>query len=277
MYRTILVHVDRDAGALQRTRLAAGLARQYDATLIGLAAGLPRLPVELYADGLGMAAAAGNDFSDLDRQQLEAEFKLAAATFRKATEGTGLKTEWRSAMDMPSNALVVAANAADIIVAGPGDRTLLGDYRTASAGDVMMRCGRPVLVVPPGLDELKVQTVVVAWNDRREARRAVIDALPFMKAAHQTHLLHIDEGGGAGDSVKDVQAALARHGIEAAIKVEARTADPIEEQITRFARSVKADLVVAGAYGHSRFREWVFGGVTRGLLGRCPFACLMSH
>jgi nucleotide-binding universal stress UspA family protein len=276
MYRTVLVHVDRVSGSAQRTALAVGLARQYQATLIGIAAGLPRLPVEVYADGLGVVAA-GVDFTDIDRQQLQAEFGEAGAKFREATEGSGLRVEWRTAMDLPSNAIVAAANAADLIVTGPGDSSLLGDYRLASAGDVVMRCGRPVLVVPPGLGELNVQNVVVAWKDEREARRAVGDALPFMKRAAAVHLFHIDEGGGAGQAVKDIQTALARHQIEAPISVEERGGGEIEDQVVQFARSRKADLIVTGAYGHTRFREWVFGGMTRGLLANSPVACLMSH
>jgi len=276
MFKTILVHVDRDSGSDERTRLAIGLARRYNAALIGLTAGLPRLPVEFYADGLGVIAA-GNDFTELDRKELEAEFGLAAKSFAKATEGFGLKTEWRSSMGIPSNAVVAASNAADLIIVGRGDKTVFGDYRTTSAGDVLMRSGRPVLTVPTGLSELTVKNVVVAWKDTREARRAIVDALPFMKEAAHTHLFHIDEGEGALESLKDVQAALARHQVTAKITSEPRGDGPIEEQILQFALRTQTDLIVAGAYGHTRFREWVFGGMTRGLLNNCPIACLMSH
>jgi nucleotide-binding universal stress UspA family protein len=276
VYRTILVHVDRDAGSEERTRLAVGLARQHDARLIGLVAGLPRLPVEFYAHGVGVVAA-GPDLETLDRAQLDAEFDLAEAEFKKTTAGSGLKTEWRAAMDLPSNAIVAAANTADILVTGPGDRSLLGDYRLASAGDVLMRCGRPVLVVPEGLDSLDVRTVVVAWKDRREARRAVLDALPMMKGARSTLLFHIDEGPDGARAASDVQSALAGHGVAATLHVEPPEEGTIADQVIRFARRSHADLLVAGAYGHTRFREWAFGGMTRGLLAGCPIPCLMSH
>lgn len=276
MFRTVLVHVDREAGSQERTFLAVGLARHHDAALIGLTAGLPRLPVELYADGIGVVAT-GNDFTELDRKELEAEFGIAAKAFQKATKDCGLKTEWRSAFDFPSNALVGAASAVDIIVTGPGDRTLLGNYRVASAGDLLMRCGRPVLVVPAGLDELNIRSAVIAWKDRREARRAVTDALPFLKRAARTFILNIDEGDGGSSSAKDIHAALARHHVDATIEVQPPSDGPVAEQLIQFARSRKADLIVSGAYGHSRFREWVLGGMTRGLLGNCPFPCLMSH
>jgi nucleotide-binding universal stress UspA family protein len=276
MYRSVLVHVDREASSQERIRLAVGLARHHDAALIGLAAGLPRLPVELYADGLGMVAA-GNDFTDLDRKEMEAEFGRAAAQFREATKDSGLKTDWRSSFEFPSNALVDAANAADIIVTGCGDRTLLGDYRLASAGDVLMRCGRPVLVVPAGLGELNVRNVLIAWKNTREARRAVADALPLLKRASSVRLVHISEGNGGVQSAKDAQALLARHQIDASLEIQPRGNGMIEEQLIQVARRHESDLVVAGAYGHTRFREWILGGMTRGLLGNCQVPCLMSH
>jgi nucleotide-binding universal stress UspA family protein len=105
----------------------------------------------------------------------------------------------------------------------------------------------------------------------------VTDALPFMKRAAHTYLFHVDEGEGGVQSLKEVQAALARHQIEAKIETQPRGERPIEDEVVQFARRNKGDLIVAGAYGHTRFREWVFGGMTRGFLGNCPMACLMSH
>jgi nucleotide-binding universal stress UspA family protein len=256
--------------------LAIALARHHDAALIGVTAGLPRLPFELYADGIGVFAA-GNDLTELDRKELEAEFALVGAAFEKATKDSGLKTEWRSALEFPSNALVAAASAADILVIGPGDRTLLGNYRVASSGDLLLRSGRPVLVVPAGLDELNVRSVVIAWKDRREARRAVADALPFLRRAAHTYILNIDEGDASTSSATDLQAALARHNVNASVEIQPPIDAPVAEQIIQFARTCKADMIVSGAYGHSRFREWVLGGMTRGLLGNCPFPCMMSH
>lgn len=276
MYRTILTNVGGEGEPSARLGLVVSLAKDFGASIIGLAAGLPRLPVELYADGVGVMAA-GHDFTELDRLEVQAEFGIAEARFKEATASSGVKTEWRSAFDFPSNAVVNAANVADLIVTGPGDRTLLGDYRMASAGDVLMRSARPVLVTPDNLGELSARSIVVAWKNRREARRAVSDALPFLKRAAKVHVLHLNEGEDAIQSAKDTVAYLAGHQIAATLEVQAREDLEIEDQLLEVAKRENANLIVAGAYGHTRFREWVLGGMTRGLLAASPIACLMSH
>jgi nucleotide-binding universal stress UspA family protein len=275
MYRTLLVHVDRDAASFERSKLAVDLARQHGAVLVGLTAGLPRLPVEMYSDGFGVFAA-GRDFTELDRKELEAEFGRAVAQFREVTKDSGLTTAWRSSFEFPSDAIVAASASADLIIAGPGDRSLLGDYRLASAGDVLMRCGRPMLVVPAGIDRLDVRNVVAGWKNTREARRALADAVPLLKNAARVHLLHIGEGQGGAQSAKDAQAFLEGHQIKATFEVMPHD-EPIEAKFIESAERMSADLIVAGAYGHTRLREWVFGGMTRGLLGNCPIPLLMSH
>ena len=276
MFRTVLVHVDSMGDSAKRTALAIDLARQFDATLIGLTAGLPRLPIEVYDASLG-TVAIGPDYTEFDRKHLEAEFGKAEAAFGKATDGSGLETSWRAVFGAPSAAIIAAAVAADIVVVGPGDRSLLGTLGSASAGDIVLRTGRPVLVASSEQDRIAARSILVAWKDTAEAQRAIADAVPFMKRAATVAVVAVQEGSDRPPELDDAIAFLLRHGIAAKADVIQPKGLTVEEAIIDRARRSQADLIVAGAYGHSRFREWAFGGVTRALLTAAPVPCLFSH
>jgi nucleotide-binding universal stress UspA family protein len=276
MFRTILVHVDNEPGAAERTRCAVDLAKRFDATLLGLTAGLPQLPMELYADAIG-SVAIGPDYSDFDRKHVHAEFGKTAAAFKAWTDHSGLETDWRAVFESPSIAIIRAATAADLIVLGVGDHSLIGNYNAPSAGDVVLRTGRPVLVVPEGQNGMNVRNVVIAWKETAEAQRAIADAIPFMKGANSVTIVQIHENGPRAPSLADPEAFLVRHGIAAKTALLPRGEAAVGDQIAAFAKKTDADLIVAGAYGHTRLREWVFGGVTRGLLINSPIPCLFSH
>jgi nucleotide-binding universal stress UspA family protein len=276
MFRTIMVHVDSLSGSVERTRFAVDLARQFDAKLIGLTAGVPRLPFEMRNAAVG-TVSIGPDYSALDRKRIEAEFTKAATSFKEATQGSRLETEWRAIFDSPSAAVIHAATAVDLVILGAGDQSLIGDFSALSAGDVLFHTGRPILLVPPGRDRVEITTVVVAWKESPEAQRAIADAIPFMKRASNVVIVEVNERGGGPRSLVDPQAFLVGHGITAKTQVLPSGEGGIAAQVTAFANSSEADLIVAGGYGHSRLREWVFGGVTRELLARSPIPCLFSH
>jgi nucleotide-binding universal stress UspA family protein len=276
MFRTVLVHVESQRNSAPRTALAIDLARQFDASLIGITAGLPRLPIEIYDAGLG-TVAVGPDYTEFDRQHLMAEFGKAEAAFRKAAEGSGLELDWRAVFGPPSSAIVAAAVAADIVVVGAGDRSLLGDLGAASAGDVVLRTGRPVLVAPEDRDSLPLRNILVTWKDSSEAQRAIADALPFMKRASTVTVVAVSDEKERPSGLDDAVAFLVRHGVAARGEVLPTKSSAVEDVILGHARHTGADLIVAGAYGHSRFREWAFGGVTRTLLQESPVPCLFSH
>ena len=271
-----MVHVDGLDGSTARTRLAIELARKFDATLIGFTAALPRLPLELYDASLG-TVAIGPDYGDIDRTELEAEFARNQADFAKATEGAGLDTDWRAVFAAPSVAIGDSATAADLIVLGAGDRSLLGNLSAPSAGDVVLHIGRPILVVPPAYDRAGINTIVVAWKNTPESQRALADAVPLMKGAARVLILGVQEGSEADSSLADAEGFLVRHGIAAKVETIRHGSGAVEEEILDYAKRNRADLIVAGAYGHTRLREWVFGGVTRGLLAHSPVPCLFSH
>jgi nucleotide-binding universal stress UspA family protein len=171
------------------------------------------------------------------------------------------------------------ARAADLIITGTNrDDIVLDRLRRLDPSDLLMKAGRPIFLVPPEAEYLKLENVLVAWKDTREARRAVADALPLLHKAKDITVLEVVDGDAsrkdAQEHVKDVAAWLGRHDILAFPKV-LHTSDEAD-QINKIWQS-GADLVIAGAYGHTRFREWVFGGVTRNLITRSRHCSFLTH
>jgi nucleotide-binding universal stress UspA family protein len=211
---------------------------------------------------------------ELDERAAKAELAKVEAAFRKVV-GARNRVEWREAHAFPTQFALQQARAADLIVASMMRfRREDAASMTPDPGDLVMGAGRPVLLTPPGTDYLRAKYAVIAWKDTREARRAVIDALPFLKAAEDVTVVAF---GSEERSVRDVGAYLACHGINADIQSQETTPDDVAGELMRIAELDAADLLVCGAYGHSRASEWIFGGVTRDLLDHGRLCCLMSH
>jgi nucleotide-binding universal stress UspA family protein len=142
-----------------------------------------------------------------------------------------------------------------------------------------MRAGRPVLIVPAGAKTIDLEDVVVGWRDRRETRCAVADALPLLRLAERVTVVEIEADAELTEArarLDDVVAWLGRHGVAAkALAAPASGVDVVMLEAT--AREQHAGLLVAGAYGHSRLLEWVFGGVTCDLLLHPGLCTLLSH
>lgn len=272
-YRTILVHADGGPEVEGRLRFAAGIAAELGARLVGAAARLPTPLVELHTRGVSLLSVGVTGTSgSVD----DTEFREVEAIFGRAMRNTGIEASWRAAIDYPSAALASMAAVADLVVCGPGASRPSNSHRDVDVGDLVMNAGRPVLVAPHGCDALGTGPAVIAWKNTREARRALIDALPFLKRAESVTLLHVSEGESNDPSLTDAHALLTRHGIETAVRAAPKRHAPGRE-VMEFAASEGADLMVSGAFGHSRAREWAFGGVTRDLLARCPVPCLFSR
>jgi nucleotide-binding universal stress UspA family protein len=187
--------------------------------------------------------------------------------------------EWRSGLDFPTDFVTRAARAADLIVIGR-EWTPLDPYRSLDPGGLILRAGRPVVVAPRGITSLSARNIMVAWKDAREARRAVRDALPFLQQAQSILLVEVVETGmeqQALQCLKDVRHFLERHHIKP-ISERVRAAEvTVSDTLLKLVQEARIDLIVAGAYGHSRLGEWIFGGVTRDLLAASPVCCLFSH
>lgn len=170
--------------------------------------------------------------------------------------------------------------AADILITSPEEGTArFNGARQIKLADLVLKAGRPVLVVGPGVDKLDPRNVVVGWKDTREARRAAEDALPLLKLANRVTVVEIaaeEDLRRAQIRTGDVAAWLERHGISSAVRV-VRAVYEDSTRIADLARECGAGLVVGGAYGHTRAREWMLGGVTRDLLLRPTGCSLVSH
>jgi nucleotide-binding universal stress UspA family protein len=272
-YATLLVYVNVDHVSKQLVNVTAGLADKFSAKLIGLSA-LAIVP-PFVAEGVVIVDNA----SEFDIAQMKAKLVDAGNIFHAAA-GADLQTEWRSFLEFPTETLISEARCADLIVVEK-NRAAWDIHRVADNGAAILGAGRPFLVVPTAVKSLSADHVVVGWKDTREARRAVQDALPFFHEAKRVTIVEIcdkDQMETARHHVDDVVGYLARHRVKAEARVETRLPGSTgAEQITGLAVDEGADLLVTGAYGHSRLNEWVFGGMTRDLLTSSPICCLMSH
>ncbi len=269
---TLMVHVDTDEASDARLRLALRLREQLDATLIGVAAYAVRPP--LIYDGLMVDPQSAQIMIDTINDDLR---RLAAQFHAKA--GSGPRVEWRESLDFPTEAVTRKCRAADLLVIGR-DRSPGDVYRSLDPGSTILKAGRPVLAVPPGTDSLQADRVLVAWKDTRESRRAVHDALPVLRGAKWVGLATISEAEDEARtlaSLDDVAAFLARHRIEVTAKIASRHGGSVAQELLRLIEQEHVDLIVSGAYGHTRLGEWMFGGVTRDLLSGSPVCCLFSH
>ena len=272
-YGTILVHAEPALASRGRVEAAARLARSLDARLIGL--GAETFDPTPYSGAF--TGYAGGEWVGLIQEQLGKSIAAAETAFRR--DAAGADFEWRSIQDYPHKALVNTAHAADLIVASPrGDR---GALQAADPADVVMTAGRPVLLVPEGRDHLVGANVIIGWKNTRECRRALIDALPFLQRAENVLVVAVVDPGTAdiaAGETDDVVANLKRHNVNARPLVAAISRyDTVEAELERIAGLNGADLIVTGAYGHSRLREWAFGGVTRSFLHRPSCFVLLSH
>ena len=146
------------------------------------------------------------------------------------------------------------------------------------AGAILLRAGRPILIAPATVGSPGLRRIVVAWKDTRECRRAVRDALPFLREAEHVVIVGIDEGqSDNAATLSDVAQYLLRHRVVAPREIWRRAQGPIGAELLRLVRDEGADLIVAGGYGRSRLGEWIFGGVTHELLTSSPVCCVLSH
>lgn len=274
-YSTILVHLGIKETNTERLAVARDLAESFGSLVIGTAACDPEAPASY--DGIYLA-----DAIEADRRYAADRLTAAEAEFRQGFSGAKNEIEWRSAASPPGMHVARLCRAADLVITGAVEPEFLADPNwRLDAGDLVMRAGRPVLLVPrAAMGSLPARKVVVGWKDSREARRAVHDALPLARLAERVLVASIAEESDEAEvraGVSDVVAWFRRHGVGAEARSEPRISEPAD-QLRVLAEDEDADLIVAGGYGHSRMREWVLGGVTRDFLTRGGARyLLMSH
>jgi nucleotide-binding universal stress UspA family protein len=270
-FKSILVHVSPWPEHADRLQIAAEIASQFDATLVGVGAeGIP--PV------IGAPGLLTGDWTVVLQDMLEADLRAAHTAFQTATKCND--AVWRVGRGSPSSVVAASAGLGDLIVVGPDIGMEIDSLRGCDAGEVILMAGRPVLRVPNGRVHLAADNIVVAWKNTREARRAVEDALPFLIRAGDVVLLVITPEAEKDDAVglaEDVAETLKRHGAPVRVLWHPAGHGDASEAILEATRRIGADLIVCGGYGHSRLGEWVFGGVTRGLLQQNERFVLFSH
>jgi nucleotide-binding universal stress UspA family protein len=270
-YKTVMVCLALDRPNDACLRVAGDIAERFGARIVGVAAADLRPPM-YFAEGDFAQKLLDEEVAAIQKRLSELE-----AEFRTSVERRATAVEWRSARSLPVPYLLQQARAADIVVIGARSETLVDPSAAPDPSDLVMQTGRPLIVVPSAVQWLDLRSVLIAWKDVREARRAVFDALPLLAAAKEVTIAEIPEqDGGRVDAlahIADVAAWLRGHGIVANTVVPEKAGN-VTEQLEKIAAHVGAGAVIAGAYGHSRFREWVLSGVTRHLATesrRCAF------
>jgi nucleotide-binding universal stress UspA family protein len=280
--KDLLVYVDDTPASPARLEAALDLAGRLGAHLAALC-----LVAEPYLRGAGGRHLP----EDLVREHLahaEAGAEAVLAAAREAAGRRGLALEARreaGPLDRLPQLLARHARHADLTVVGRANAEVGGTDDALLAETAFMDSGRPALVVPPdgggGTWSLPPRRAVVAWDGSREAARAAGDALPLLRLADHVTVLIVDErdmNGHPGERPgAGLAAHLARHEVRAEV-LEARSdGASVGEAILAQARTVGADLMVMGGYGHSRLREMMLGGVTRHMLERTTVPILFSH
>jgi nucleotide-binding universal stress UspA family protein len=254
-YRDILVYLDPTVETVERTGLAVSLAKAHGARLIG---------VDVSAPSAGQAAETG---ADVNR------------TFSDTTRPSGLTTVFVPAHKPGESDSFI--HCVDLMIA-PGPDSLAHSFIRRGALDrALLESGAPMLMLPPEWTPSPVgDNVVIAWNGGREALRAVHDAMPLLERAKKVTLFAFSSRPSAlRKSAEMLVDHLAAHGVKAEHISDWTNAGDLTAVEALFANldTQDADLIVAGAFGHSRIYEGLFGGVTLDLMHQQSLPVLMSH
>src|SRR4051794_17146443 len=250
---------------------AHALARRFDATLVGMHV-IPSALEPAVMQGLAEACLGREMVEAVRRAELTTRGRVRAA-FASAC-GAGPAAVWREAEGDPAALLARAARTADLVVTGRGEAGPVG--AAAPPEQLVTAAGVPVLVLPPQVPAGGFgRTVLVAWDGSREAARAAHDALPFL-ASGTGRVVLCAVGEEAGASLDAAAAMLGRHGVP--LRAERVDGPETDAGGVLLARAVAhgADLLVMGAYGHSRLREFVRGGATRPARRGAPLRVLLG-
>jgi len=278
-YKSILLHIDDDPGCPARAELAIRLATRFEAHLTALAVGLPmHLPQ-------AARAIIGPDmelqYASVARERMD----HLLAEFKQQVSRSGFSSlETRSTVGDPLATLVLHARYHDLVIVGQHDpdgaRTQMHDgkrFQELAA----LTSGRPLLFVPHAGRFTKVEDhIVVAWDAGKEAARAMTDALPLLKLAKRVTLLVVNAervGRHGGEPGADAALFLTRHGVRVTVMREHCVDLDVGTFLLSRLADLDADMLVMGAYGHSRLRELALGGVTRTMLESMTVPVLMSH
>lgn len=281
-YKEVLVVLDPEPGSAERISVAAAIAERFEARLIGLYVAINlELPgrFEYFEIGAPLLRSAYRDMDAI----IEADAEKARALFEANASSRRITSEWRKVCGNPAELAAGHGRYADLIVIGqlnPDDT--LASINRPRPEEVVLLAGRPVLVVPyVGTFATVGQRIGIGWDAGREATRAINDAIPLLAAASSVTVMTVDQkiDGARHGQVPgaDIALYLARHGVTATVDAMTSSGIGVGDTLLSRASDIGADLLVMGAYGHSRVRELLLGGATRTVLRTMTLPVLMSH
>jgi nucleotide-binding universal stress UspA family protein len=259
MLKDILVSVDASEIGRERLRFAVKIAKAHGADLVAYYTS-PTTAESANVDAEEIAETIAADFqAQLDQHQLKGAWLLS---------GT------------PVGAHITARiRCTDLAILGLGDPDrILPDHQGFSIGEIVQSCGRPILGIPIGsLPDSFVTTALVAWDASREASRALHDAIPLLLTAATVKIASIGPQGNDTALAEQAATHLARHGVNASVDSSLGHYEDVGSELLDRTANLGADLVVAGAYSHSRLGERLLGGTSRTLLHQMLVPVLLSH
>lgn len=275
-YKTILVHCDVSRGTAGRLRIAADLADRFGGHVIGL-----YVRRAFQAPAFTDAGPAMDSLYRTYETTVRAEEAMATAAFRDAVGNQGLSSEWRVADGYVDEILAAEARVADLVIVGQAEPDSPPTTTPADLAEgIAMAAECPVLIVPYiGAAKPPGKTVMLCWNDSREAKHAATAALPLLAAADKVIVLIIDPKADRSreEPGADVAVWLARHGVKVTVQRDSAADSDVGGVILSRAADHDIDLIVMGIYGHSRMRERVLGGASRTLLASMTAPLLVAH
>jgi nucleotide-binding universal stress UspA family protein len=267
--KDILVHVDPLPGCEERVRLTIHLAKRFGAFVTGVFV-LPSPGMLIPPESGPAAAAVATYLCELEQAAAE-----TGQQFLNRLRGDGLDGAWHMEHGAAAFNIARRARPTDLVVLGQHDRDLLTVLPRPE--DVVLSCGLPVLVVPfAGRFDSVGNNAAIAWNGSRESARAVHDALPLLMPQKKATVVSINPGSDDEDIRGDLVRHLVRQGFDAKAETHVTKLTPAELMLSRIADNGN-DLVIMGAYGHSRVRETILGGMTRDMLRSMTVPVLMAH
>ena len=268
--KTILVPIDNDEGREARLQAAFDLARATSGH-VGIVQVTPYTAYAVGDGGMG-AFSVASLFEAVEAERTQTRTAIEA---RLANED--IAWDWHTLDGDLVDRLAVLARLADVIVMNSGPFSVAASARMTVTGDVAMAASAPVLVVPPTCHRVDFTgPALVAWDGSNEAGRALRAAMPLLRLSSAVSIVTIEEKN-PDLSGRDAAAWLARHGVNAEVIERGDGGHGIEATIRSVVTETAASWMVQGAYGHSRLRQTIFGGVTRGLLGNAPVPMLIAH
>jgi len=274
--KSVLVAMDASETATAGARGAAAVAAVHGSHLIGLhVVDIPVMPGYVSAE-------LPSDVFEIQRKHYMEAAAGAQQRFQKACEAMGLEGEWRCVEGRAQPVIETHARYVDLLcTSGPrSEGTGMGDSTLSE--DLVLSAGKPVLICPDTYEAGAIgEYVTIAWDGSREAARAVSDAMGILCKAKKVSVVAVrsgatDEALGALPGT-DLSHHLARHGVQAEAQSIHAEGSSVGDALLTWAKGQGSDLIVMGAYGHSRFREVLLGGVTRRVLSHARLPVLMSH